>query len=125
MMLIHSLFAGLIMNAFVPIPAAAVQPAAVAADSTAVQQLQTIARDSIRVHVSPELQRSLDELAATLDRLGRRIANDPELRTSAVRTAQSLVSVAQIVVVQQADVLQEALKAAAERLADVAPPTGR
>jgi hypothetical protein len=121
-MMMPSLLATLIVSAFTAPPRAAQPPAAMPVDSTATQQLQTVARDSIRVHVSPELQRSLDELAATLDRLGRRIANDPELRASAVRTAQSLVSVAQVVVVQQADVLQEALKTAAERLADVAPP---
>jgi hypothetical protein len=94
------------------------QPAAAAARPAADQ----LSGDSLSIEIPADLQRSLDELAATLDRLGRRIANDPELRTSAVRTAQSFVGLAQLIVVQQADLIQDALRTAAERLADVAPP---
>lgn len=81
--------------------------------------------DTLTVDVPAELQRTLDELVATLDRLGRRVANDPELRASAVRTAQAFVNVAQVMVVQQADVLGEMLKTVSERLADVAPEARR
>jgi hypothetical protein len=123
----YSLPAALLTLALAAAPAAAQQaeprppvsqPAAAAVRPAADQ----LSRDSLSLEIPADLQRSLDELAATLDRLGRRIANDPELRTSAVRTAQSLVGVAQLIVVQQADLIQDALRTAAERLADVAPP---
>lgn len=110
-------------------PAAAQQPSASETDPSAPTQSSTSAAaqartsgDSLRVDITPELQRTLDELAATLDRLGRRIANDPELRNSAVRAAQSFVGVAQLIVVQQADLLQEALRAASDRLATLSAP---
>ena len=104
--------------------AAAQQPAAGAKDpgptaqtgaSTTVQA--RTAGDSLRIEITPELQRTLDELAASLERIGRRIANDPELRNSAVRAAQGFVGIAEVVVVQQTAILQEMLKTVSDRLA--------
>jgi hypothetical protein len=101
--------------------APAKDPAPTPASTPATVQTRT-AGDSLTVEITPELQRTLDELAASLERVGRRIANDPELRNSAVRAAQSFVGVAQLVVVQQADILQEALKAMSDRLATLPAP---
>lgn len=110
--------------------AAAQQPSAPTADpaattssspSTTVQARTT--SDSLTIEITPELQRTLDELAASLDRIGRRIANDPELRTSAVRAAQGFVGIAELVVVQQAAILQDVLRSVSERLATLPPPS--
>lgn len=88
------------------------------AQSTAAERAQArAAGDSLRIEITPELQRTLDELAASLERVGRRIANDPELRNSAVRAAQGFVGIAEVVVVQQAAILQEMLKTMSDRLA--------
>ena len=109
--------------------AAAQQPSASANDparpaqagAPATPQART-AGDSLRIEITPELQRTLDELAASLERVGRRIANDPELRASAVRAAQGFVGVAQLMVVQQAEMLQEVLRTMSERLATLPVP---
>ena len=110
--------------------AAAQQPSTTANDPSppaqsgarATGQART-AGDSLRIEITPELQRTLDELAASLERVGRRIANDPELRASAVRAAQGFVGVAQLMVVQQTEMLQDVLRTMSERLATLpAPP---
>jgi hypothetical protein len=77
------------------------------------------ALDSLAVASRPELERTLDALAATLNVFASRIANDPDLRESAVRAAQGLVGVAEVVVVEQSNVLQEALRAAADRISSL------
>ena len=77
------------------------------------------ALDSIAAASAPELEASLDQLAQTVAIVGRRIAGDPQLRASAIRAAQGLTDVAQIVLVEQSRVLQEALRAAAERLGEM------
>ncbi|CAN5621690.1 hypothetical protein BH23GEM8_BH23GEM8_21680 [soil metagenome] len=74
------------------------------------------ALDSLATASRPELERTLEALTATLNIFASRIANDPELRESAVRAAQGLVGVAEVVVVEQSNVLQEALRAAADRI---------
>lgn len=109
--------------------AAAQQPSASANDpssttqSNAARAQARTAGDSLRIEITPELQRTLDELAASLERVGRRIANDPELRNSAVRAAQGFVGIAEVVVVQQTAILQEILKTVSDRLATLpAPP---
>lgn len=87
---------------------------------------QPIARDSVTVALdaksTAELKKTLEELALTLDRLAQRVAEDPELRASAVRAASSFVGLAQILVAQQALVLQGVLDSAAERLSQTVPP---
>jgi hypothetical protein len=79
---------------------------------------QTIqAADSVKLKPSPELQKSLDELAAAVQALALRIASDPELKAAAMQVASGFVNTAQQVVTEQSVVLQEALKTAAERIA--------
>lgn len=73
--------------------------------------------DSIKFKPSPELQKALDELAASVQALAQRIANDPEIRSDAIRVASGLVNTTQRVVAEQSVVIQEALKTAADRIA--------
>jgi len=73
--------------------------------------------DSIKFKPSPELQKSLDELAASVQALAQRIANDPQIRSDAMRVASGLVNTTQRVVSEQSVVIQEALKSAADRIA--------
>lgn len=77
------------------------------------------ALDSIAAASTPELERSLEQLAESLQIVGTRIAKDPQLRASAIHAAQGLTEVAQVVLVEQSRALQEALRAAAERLGDL------
>ncbi len=73
--------------------------------------------DSVKLKPSPELQKSLDELAAAMQALMLRIATDPQLKAAAIQVASGVVNTAQQVVTEQAVVLQGALKTAAERIA--------
>lgn len=75
------------------------------------------ADDSIRFRPSPELQKSLDDLATSVQALAHRIASDPKIRSDAMRVASGLVTTAQRVVTEQSVTLQEALKTAADRIA--------
>ena len=79
--------------------------------------------DVPQIPVSPELQRALDQLAATMAAFGQRIANDPSLRVAALQAATRAVSVAQVMVEQNSVVLQDALKAAAEKIATMPMPS--
>jgi hypothetical protein len=72
--------------------------------------------DTLDIKPSPELQRSLDELAAAVQALAQRIASDPELKAAAIQVASGLVTTAHQVVSEQSVVIQEALKTAAERI---------
>jgi hypothetical protein len=72
--------------------------------------------DSVKLKPSPELQKSLDELAAAVQALAHRIASDPELKAAAIQVASGLVTTAHQVVTEQSVVLQDALKTAAERI---------
>lgn len=73
--------------------------------------------ESIAVEAAPELEDALEKLTSTLNVLADRIANDPELRASALRTAEGMVGVAQVVVAEQSEVLLALLRAAAEGIA--------
>ena len=77
--------------------------------------------DSVKLKPSPELQKSLDDLAAAVQALALRIASDPELKAAAVKVASGFVNTAQQVVAEQSVVLQDALKTAAERIAAQSP----
>jgi hypothetical protein len=72
--------------------------------------------DSVKLKPSPELQKSLDELAAAVQALALRIASDPELKAAAMQVASGFVHTAQQVVSEQSGVIQEALKTAADRI---------
>ncbi len=81
--------------------------------------------DSLKLKPSPELQKSLDDLAAAVQALAHRIASDPELKLAAIQVASGLVTTAHQVVTEQSVVLQEALKTAAERIAAQSAPHQR
>jgi hypothetical protein len=88
------------------------------ADKTpAATKQSTRVDDSVKIKPSPELQKSLDELAAAVQALALRIASDPELKAAAMQVASGFVNTAQQVVTEQSVVLQDALKTAAERIA--------
>jgi hypothetical protein len=73
--------------------------------------------DSVKFKPSPELQKSLDDLAASVQALAHRIASDPQIRSDAMRVASGLVTTTQRVVAEQSLVIQDALKTAADRIA--------
>jgi hypothetical protein len=73
--------------------------------------------DSVKFKPSPELQKSLEELAASVQALAQRIASDPKIRSDAMRVASGLVNTTQRVVTEQSVVIQDALKSAADRIA--------
>ena len=73
--------------------------------------------DSVKFKPSPELQKSLDELAASVQALAQRIASDPQIRSDVMRVASGLVGTTQRVVTEQSVVIQDALKTAADRIA--------
>ena len=72
--------------------------------------------DTVDFKPSPELQKSLEDLAAALQALGQRIASDPQIRAAAIQVASGAVTTAQQVVAEQSVHIEEALKAAAERI---------
>jgi len=80
--------------------------------------------DSVSFKPSPELQKSLDELAAAVQALVFRVASDPQIKAAAVQVATSMVTTAQQVVAEQSVNIAGALKTAAERIsaAQSAPP---
>jgi hypothetical protein len=77
--------------------------------------------DSVDVKISPELKKSLDDLAASVQALAHRIASDPKIRSDAIKVASGLVTTAQRVVTEQSVVLQDALKTAADRISAAQP----
>jgi hypothetical protein len=77
--------------------------------------------DSVDLKISPELKKSLDDLAASVQALAQRIASDPKIRSDAIKVASGLVTTAQRVVTEQSVVLQEALKTAADRISTAQP----
>lgn len=99
--------------------AAAQEPVDTMADRT-WEELQEIVRtsgletalDSVAMTSRPELEDALEQLTGTLNVLAQRIAGDPELRASALRTAEGLVKLTEIVVAEQSRVLLDALRAA-------------
>ncbi len=73
-------------------------------------------RDSVLLKPSPELQKSLDDLAAAVQALAVRIASDPQIKSAALQVTTGVVSTAQQVVREQSVVIEGALKTAAERI---------
>lgn len=72
--------------------------------------------DSVLYKPSPELQKSLDDLAAAVQALAKRIASDPEIKTAAMNVASGFVTTAQQVIAEQSVAIEDALKTAAERI---------
>ncbi len=92
-----------------------------ASKSPAPAKLSVQHDDSVKLKPSPELQKSLDDLAAAVQALALRIATDPELKAAALKVASGFVNTAQQVVTEQSVVLQDALKTAAERISAQSP----
>ena len=103
---------------FVLIIGLAAASAARSQQPTSVAQSKTgsTVTDSVVYKPSPELQKSLDDLAAALQALATRIASDPEIKTAAMNVASGFVSTAQQVIAEQSVAIEEALKTAAERI---------
>jgi hypothetical protein len=83
-----------------------------------VPQASLKVSDSVDFQLSPELQKSLDDLAASVQALAHRVATDPELHAAAIQLASSFVTTAQQVVNEQSLVIQEALKSAAQKISE-------
>jgi hypothetical protein len=79
------------------------------------------AADSVSFKPSPELQKSLDDLAAAVQTLAIRITTDPAIKSAAMQVASGLVTTAQQVVAEQSVVIEGALKTAAERISSAQP----
>jgi hypothetical protein len=80
-------------------------------------------RDSVEYEPSPELRKSIQDLAASVQALANRIASDPKIRADAIRVASGLVATAQQVVTEQSVVLEGALKTAADKIAAAQSPS--
>jgi hypothetical protein len=81
----------------------------------------TRATDSVSFKPSPELKKSLDDLAAAIQALALKIASDPEIRAAAKQVAFGFVTTAQQVVAEQSVAIEGALKTAAERISASQP----
>jgi hypothetical protein len=73
--------------------------------------------DSVSFKPSPELQKSLQDLALAVQSLAQKIASDPEIKAAAVRVASGLVTTTQQVVEEESGAIQQALKSAADKIA--------
>jgi hypothetical protein len=73
-------------------------------------------KDSVSFKPSPELQKSLDDLAMAVQALALRITSDPQIKAAAMNVASGFVTTASQVVAEQSVVIQGALKTAAERI---------
>ena len=72
--------------------------------------------DTVDFKPSPELQKSLEDLAAAVQALATRIAQDPQVKAAAMQVASGAVTTASQVIAEQSVHIQEALKAAADRI---------
>ncbi|HJQ55159.1 MAG TPA: hypothetical protein VJ825_15065 [Gemmatimonadaceae bacterium] len=76
----------------------------------------SIKSDSVTFKPSPELQRSLEDLARAVQALAQRITSDPEIKAAAVNVASGLVTTTQQVVAEESVAIQQVLKTAADRI---------
>jgi hypothetical protein len=101
-------------------PAAAQTDAAAQIEDAVRQSGVVEAMEELAVAIAPELER----IAESVGRLALRVSEDPELRRSAVRAALGVVDVAEVVVVEQMEVLRDALGDAARELERMAERMG-
>ena len=73
--------------------------------------------DTVSFKPSPDLQKSLDSLAIAVQSFALRIASDPQIKAAAMQVASGFVTTAQQVVAEQSVAIEDALKAAADRIA--------
>lgn len=76
--------------------------------------------EAIANATTPELERALGELAQSLGVIAARIAGDQELRTSAARAGRGMAELAEAAVIEHSSTLQDALRALADRLDELA-----
>jgi hypothetical protein len=107
----------LLLVLFAALAASAARSQQPAGKSSGSPRIRAQVDDSAKFKPSPELQKSLEELAASVQALAQRIASDPKIRSDAMRVASGLVSTTQRVVTEQSVVIQDALKTAADRIA--------
>jgi hypothetical protein len=74
------------------------------------------ALDSIAETAAPVLDETLSQLSMALGDLATRVASDPELRRSAVAAAQGIAELTSSLVTENAEVIQEVLRKAADEL---------
>src|SRR5205823_13038432 len=74
------------------------------------------AADTVDSKRTPQLEKSLDDLAFAVQSLSLRIAADPQIKAAAMQVASGAVSTAQQVISEQSVHIEEALKTAAERI---------
>jgi len=74
------------------------------------------AADTVDFQPSPELQKSLADLAAAVEALAKRITSDPQVKAAAMQVASGAVTTAQQVLSEQSVHIQDAIKTAAERI---------
>ncbi|HST08604.1 MAG TPA: hypothetical protein VLJ83_10550, partial [Gemmatimonadaceae bacterium] len=93
-------------------------------DTPSRSKARATAEDSVSFKPSPELQKSLEDLARAVQTLALRIASDPEIKSAAVNVASGFVNTAQQVVAEQSVAIEQALKTAADRIsaAQSVPP---
>jgi hypothetical protein len=72
--------------------------------------------DSVSLKPSPELQKSLEDLAEAMQSLALKITSDPEIKAAAIHVASGFVTTAQQVITEQSGVIQQALKTAADKI---------
>jgi hypothetical protein len=114
MKLIRSILALAFLSLALPLAAQERAPKSPTRPGTAVDL-----SDSLDFKLSPELQKSLDELAVAVQALALQVATDPQLRAAAIQVASGVVVTAQQVITEHSVALQEALKTAAEKIATV------
>jgi hypothetical protein len=107
----------LLLVLFAAVAASAARSQQPAVKSSGSRKVRAQVDDSVRFMPSPELQKSLEDLAASVQALAQRIASDPKIRSDAMRVASGLVSTTQRVVTEQSVVIQDALKTAADHIA--------
>jgi hypothetical protein len=76
--------------------------------------------ETVAAATVPALRESLAQLALSLGAVANRIAEDEELQSSLAVAGQGMLEVAEVVVVEQSGALQEALRAMADRIGEVA-----
>ncbi len=116
-----ALLGGLVIGLAVASEARSQQPAT----KEQTQRPATQATDSVSLKLSPDLQKSLDNLAAAVQALAIRVATDPALKAAAFQVASGAVTTARQVVAEQSVVIEGALKTAAERISTAAQSTQR
>ena len=85
-------------------------------DTPSRSKVRAPVEDSVSFKPSPELQKSLEDLARAVQTLALRITSDPEIKSAAVHVASGFVNTAQQVVAEQSVAIEQALKTAADRI---------